>query len=41
MLAETDLLNGAIDPDSVWTNSYLDEDADIIREYAPRIGRGK
>ncbi|WP_122089054.1 ABC transporter substrate-binding protein [Halalkalicoccus subterraneus] len=38
-LAETDLLEGAADPDAVWTNEYLDSEAPSIAEYADRIGR--
>jgi NitT/TauT family transport system substrate-binding protein len=36
-LSETDLLDGDIDPDDVWTNDYLDADAPIVREYAERV----
>ncbi|MDL5362473.1 ABC transporter substrate-binding protein [Halalkalicoccus sp. NIPERK01] len=38
-LAETDLLDGEIDPRAVWTNEYLDGEAPAIAEYADRIGR--
>lgn len=38
-LAETDLLEGDIDPESVWTNEFLDSEFEGIREYAARIGR--
>lgn len=38
-LAETDLLEGSVDPDTVWTNEYLDAGAEEITEYADRIGR--
>ncbi len=38
-LAETDLLEGEIDPDAAWTNEYLDADAPAIRDYAERAGR--
>jgi NitT/TauT family transport system substrate-binding protein len=34
MLAEADLLGGSVDPDSVWTNAYLDTENQYIREYA-------
>ncbi|AGB37054.1 ABC transporter substrate-binding protein [Natronococcus occultus] len=36
-LAETDLLEGEIDPDAAWTNDYLDPDAPVVREYATRV----
>lgn len=36
-LAETDLLDGTIDPDAAWTNEFLDTDADTIAQYAKRI----
>ncbi len=39
MLAETELLEGAIEPDDAWTNAFLDTDAGAIRDYAERIGR--
>ena len=39
MLSETDLLDGSIDPDSVWTNAFLDREAEIVRGYADRIDR--
>lgn len=39
LLAETDLLNGSVDPDDAWTNTYIDRDAPPIREYVTRIGR--
>lgn len=39
LLAETDLLAGDIDPDTVWTDEFLDRDAPIVRDYAARIGR--
>lgn len=38
LLAETDLLSGDVDPDTVWTDDFLDDSA-VIREYATRIGR--
>jgi NitT/TauT family transport system substrate-binding protein len=38
-LAETDLLEGPVDLDAVWTNEYLDSEAPAIAEYADRIGR--
>lgn len=38
-LAETDLLDGEIDPDAAWTNEYLDTDVATIAQYADRIGR--
>jgi NitT/TauT family transport system substrate-binding protein len=38
-LAETDLLEGEIEPDAAWTNDYLDSEARIVREYAERVGR--
>ena len=38
-LAETDLLESAVDARTVWTNEYLDTDASAIREYADAIGR--
>ena len=38
-LAETDLLDGEVDPDAAWTNEYLDADADAIGAYADRVGR--
>lgn len=37
-LAETDLLEGEIDPDAVWTSEFVDTDADVIRDYADRVG---
>ena len=36
-LAETDLLDGSVAPDEAWTNEYLDDDAEAIREYAERV----
>ena len=40
-LAETDLLEGPIDPDAVWTNEYLDAGSELVREYVARVrGRG-
>ena len=39
LLSETDLLDGAVDPDRAWTNEYIDREAAPIREYAARIGR--
>ena len=38
-LAETDLLEGPIDPDAAWTNEYLDTQAEVVGEYATRVGR--
>ncbi|ADJ14352.1 ABC transporter substrate-binding protein [Halalkalicoccus jeotgali] len=38
-LAETDLLEGAVDSRTVWTNEYLDSEAPAIAEYADLIGR--
>jgi NitT/TauT family transport system substrate-binding protein len=38
-LAETDLLDGDIDPGAVWTNEFLDGDVESIGEYASLIGR--
>ncbi|GAA0472243.1 ABC transporter substrate-binding protein (plasmid) [Halococcus dombrowskii] len=38
-LSRTDLLNGGIDPDSVWINEFLDGDAECIGGYAGLIGR--
>lgn len=38
-LAETDLLDGDIDPAAAWTNEYLDTSAASIGQYADRIGR--
>lgn len=38
-LAETDLLDGGIDPEAAWTNDYLDRDAEHIGEYADLIDR--
>lgn len=38
-LAETDLLEGPVDSQIIWTNEYLDREADEIREYAAQIGR--
>ncbi len=37
-LADTDLLDGPVDPDAAWTNEFLD-DAPPITDYAGRIGR--
>lgn len=37
-LAETDMLDGPVDPESVWTNEYLDGESDAIRRYAERTG---
>jgi NitT/TauT family transport system substrate-binding protein len=36
-LADTNLLEGAVDPDSVWTNKFLDTDAEVIDGYTDRI----
>jgi NitT/TauT family transport system substrate-binding protein len=38
-LAETDLLDGDIDPATAWTNEYLDTSAESIGQYADLIGR--
>jgi NitT/TauT family transport system substrate-binding protein len=38
LLVETDLLDGEIDPQSVWTNDFLDEEAGAIRNYTDHIG---
>ena len=38
MLEETDLLADEIDPESVWTNEFLDSETPIIQQYAERIG---
>lgn len=38
-LSETDLLEGPIDPSAVWTNEYIDTDADAIGDYAALIDR--
>ena len=38
-LAETDLLEGDIDPDAAWTNEFLDDGFGGISAYADRIGR--
>jgi NitT/TauT family transport system substrate-binding protein len=38
-LAETDLLDGPVDPDAAWTNEYLDASADAIGDYAAGIDR--
>lgn len=35
-LGKTGLLDGPVDADEVWTNEYLDGDADVIRTYAER-----
>ncbi|MES3516355.1 MAG: ABC transporter substrate-binding protein [Natronomonas sp.] len=39
LLAETDLLDGEVEPSELWTNDYIDRDAPEIRDYATRIGR--
>ncbi|PSP82431.1 myristoyl transferase [Halobacteriales archaeon QS_1_68_17] len=38
-LAETDLLDGPVDPDAAWTNEYLGASTDAIGDYAARIDR--
>ncbi|ELY94826.1 NMT1/THI5 like domain-containing protein [Natrialba chahannaoensis JCM 10990] len=38
-LAETDLLEGEIDPDAVWTNDFIDTDDEVIGSYAERVGK--
>ncbi|SEP15332.1 NitT/TauT family transport system substrate-binding protein [Halogranum amylolyticum] len=38
LLSETDLLEGEIDPKSVWTNDFLDEESVAIRNYTDHIG---
>lgn len=38
-LAETDLLDGPVDPDEAWTDEYLDREAAAIGRYAERIDR--
>lgn len=38
-LAETDLLDGRVDPDDAWTNEFLDGNSELIQTYAERIGR--
>ena len=38
-LSETDLLEGPIDPSTVWTNEYLDTASDAIGNCAALIGR--
>ncbi|MFB6102248.1 MAG: ABC transporter substrate-binding protein [Haloplanus sp.] len=39
MLAETDLLESAVDPDAAWTNEYIDDTVPVIADYADWIGR--
>ncbi|MFC6716765.1 ABC transporter substrate-binding protein [Natrialbaceae archaeon GCM10025810] len=39
-LAETDLLEGEIDPDAAWTNEFVDREADVVRNYAERVEGG-
>ncbi len=36
-LAETDLLEGAVDPDETWTNEFLDTGDEAIAAYASRV----
>ncbi|WP_246998780.1 ABC transporter substrate-binding protein [Halosolutus gelatinilyticus] len=36
-LSETDLLEGDVDPKAVWTNDFVDRDAEVIRDYAGRV----
>ncbi|HET7325199.1 MAG TPA: ABC transporter substrate-binding protein, partial [Halococcus sp.] len=38
-LRETDLLDGKIDSEGVWTNEFLDTDTESIGQYAALIGR--
>jgi NitT/TauT family transport system substrate-binding protein len=38
-IGETDLLEGPIDPGKVWTNAYVDSDADVIGNYVAHTGR--
>lgn len=37
-LADSDLLEGPVDPDETWTNEYLPE-TPVVTDYATRIGR--
>jgi len=36
-LSDADLLGGEVDPDSVWTNEYLDPDGEYVGDYASRV----
>ncbi|ELY92469.1 ABC transporter substrate-binding protein [Natrialba taiwanensis] len=40
-LAETDLLEGEIDPDAVWTNEFIDADDEVIGNYAERVAESE
>ncbi|PCR89003.1 ABC transporter substrate-binding protein [Natrinema ejinorense] len=40
-LQETTLLDGSIDPGEVWTNEYIDHDANVIEDYASLVGCGE
>jgi NitT/TauT family transport system substrate-binding protein len=36
-LQSADILDGSVDPSSVWTNEYLDEDSAYVGEYASNV----
>ncbi|RKD94849.1 ABC transporter substrate-binding protein [Halopiger aswanensis] len=36
-LSETDLLEGAIDPDAAWTNEFAETDEPVLANYADRV----
>ncbi|WP_323171318.1 ABC transporter substrate-binding protein [Natrialba sp. PRR66] len=40
-LAETDLLEGEIDPDAVWTNEFIDADDEVIGNYVERVAESE
>lgn len=40
-LLDADLLGGELDPESVWTNDYLDADSEYVGEYASMVSVGE
>ncbi|WP_115862357.1 ABC transporter substrate-binding protein [Halorussus litoreus] len=40
-LLDADLLGGEVDPESVWTNEYLDPDSEYVGDYASRVSIGE
>ncbi len=40
-LADADLLGGEVDPESTWTNEYLDAESAYVGDYASRVSVGE
>lgn len=38
-LSQTDLIEGTLDPEAAWTNDFLDQESEHVREYADHIDR--